>query len=128
MAVKEFKVGPRSRVLEAKEAASRDLGDRVLGGLLPQESLDKVLYPPTPGPANPTSLRSCGCGKQHIPYSDDPAEAVEVDGIVHRYSRACFGLNEDGSRKYFDFRTYRSTEARLTDLEKVVADLLQRMG
>jgi hypothetical protein len=126
--IRKVTLGPRSRVLEAKEAASRDLGDRVLGGLLPQGELDKVLYPPTPGPANPTSLRGCGCGRQHIPYSDDPAEAVEVDGVVHRYSRPCFSLKEDGSRKYFDFRTYRSTEARLADLERVVADLLKRMG
>jgi hypothetical protein len=128
MAVKEFKVGPRSRVLEAKEAASRDLGDRVLGGLLPQETLDAVLYPPTSGPSNPTSLRSCGCGKQHIPHSDDPNEAVEVEGTVHRYSRPCYRVGDDGQRVYFDFKTYRTLESRVSDLERVVADLVARAG
>jgi hypothetical protein len=125
--IKKITVGPRSRVLEAREAEARDLGDRVLGGLLPQESLDSVLYPPTPGPSNPTSLRSCGCGKQHIPHSDDPNEAVEVDGVVHRYSRACYRVGDDGVRVYYDFKTYRSLESRVADLERVVADLARRV-
>jgi hypothetical protein len=128
MAVKEFKLGARSRVLEAKEAADRDLGDRVLGGLLPQESLDAVLYPAVPGPANPTSLRGCGCGKVHIPHSDDPNEAVEMDGVVHRYSRACYRVGDDGQRVYYDFKNFRTLESRVADLERVLADVLRRLG
>jgi hypothetical protein len=119
--IRKVTLGPRSRVLEAKEAEQRELGDRVLGGLLPQGELDKVLYPPTPGPANPTSLRGCGCGKWHLAPGE---ELLIVDGWTHRYSMACYREEDDGTRTYTDFKNYRSLESRVTDLERVVADLV----
>jgi hypothetical protein len=126
--IRKVTLGPRSRVLEAKEAEQRELGDRVLGGLLPQESLDAVLHPPTPGPANPTSLRGCACGRVHIPHSDDPNEAIEMDGIVHRYSRPCYGHGPEGERVYYDMVKQASVTERLNAIERVLADIVKRMG
>lgn len=123
--IRKVTLGPRSRVLEAKEAASRELGDRVMGGLLPQGETETVAYPPTPGPANPTSLRGCGCGRWRLKPGD---ELLGVDGWTHRYAAACYREEDDGSRTYTDFKTFRSVEARLADLEKVVADLVARRG
>jgi hypothetical protein len=122
MAIKGIHVGPRSRVLEAKEAESRDLGDRVLGGLLPQGELDKVLYPPTPGPANPTSLHGCGCATYHLPEKQD----LEIDGVVHRYSKPCQRVGE--SKQLGAVVRRVPLEDRVAALEKVVADLVLRVG
>lgn len=123
--IRKVTLGPRSRVLEAKEAESRELGDRVLGGLLPQGEVETVAYPPTPGPANPTSLRGCGCGRWHMPEGED---CLEIDGIVHRWSRACYREGESKQRTYLDFTNQITLEKRVANLERVVADLVQRMG
>ena len=51
---------------------------------------DQVVHPPTPGPANPTSIRSCGCARWHMPPGATSI-TVSEDGIEveHRYSAEC---------------------------------------
>lgn len=72
MGIDKIKLGPKSRFI-----------DKVEPGEL-------VAHPPVPGPANPTSVRGCGCGKWHVP--DGLAAMVVVDEgqeIEHRYSKTC---------------------------------------
>lgn len=72
MGIDKIRLGPKSRY------ASPPV-DKVEPGEL-------VAHPPVPGPANPTSLRGCGCAKFHIPNTLD---FIEVDGIRHWHSRTC---------------------------------------
>ena len=69
MGIKSIKLGAKSRALREPEAEP-----------------DEVQHPPLPGPANPTSIRGCGCGKWHIPPG---ADSVVVEGALHRYSATC---------------------------------------
>jgi hypothetical protein len=39
----------------------------------------------------PVTLRGCGCGMYHLPSE---AATFEVEGVVHRFSRACYRAGE----------------------------------
>lgn len=120
MSIKSVKVGPRSRVLEKREAEQRAADDQaLLDAGVPEE----IVYPPVPGPSNPSSPRGCGCGK--VQLSD--GVVAHIDGVEHRYAAPCFSTNGQGGRTYFDFRNRPTTDARLSALEKVVSDLVARL-
>ncbi len=124
MAIKSVHVGPRSRVLEAKDAQDRLLGAKVMGGLLGDDPVPEDLKAPVLACGGPTSLRGCGCGKWHLPAGED---CLEIDGVVHRFSRPCYEEGESKARSYLDFKAPLSLESRVAALEKVVADLVQRL-
>ena len=125
--IKKITVGPRSRILEAQDAARAELGAKVMGGLLGDDPVPEDLKASAlacPG-GHPTSLRGCGCGKWHLPQGED---CLEIDGVVHRFSRPCYEEGGSKGRSYLDFKAPFSLEGRVAALEKVVSDLVQRMG
>ena len=70
----------------------------------------------------PEGLRGCGCAKWAMPVTSDE---LQVGEWTHRYSKPCFRVTPDGGREYEDFKSYRTMEQRISDLERVVADLVR---
>ena len=68
-------------------------------------------------------LTGCGCGKFHLPGKED----TWIEGRLHRYSKPCYEVREDGERIYLDLKTYVALPDRVAALERVVADLVVRL-
>jgi hypothetical protein len=53
---------------------------------------------------------------------------IAVGEWTHRWSKPCFRTDEQGERHYEDFKSFLTVEQRLTAVEKVLSDLVARMG
>lgn len=149
MGIDKIKLGPRSRVLEKQSREYEEAVEKVISEALVSPAVKaklekakvdlvtqgsatveiteddfQAMHPPLPGPANPQSLRGCGCGKFHIPPGT-PDAGIEIDGAVHRYSKPCYSQYGEEERVYYKVKAKTpSLEDRVIALEKVVAGLL----
>jgi hypothetical protein len=66
------------------------------------------------------TLRGCGCGMYHLPSE---AATFEVEGVVHRFSRACYRAGESKQLGALpdEVDELRRLRSRVAFLESVLA-------
>lgn len=95
MGIDKIKLGPRSRYLDQGAAVEA-----------PEPPAEEVAHPPLPGPANPTRVVGCACGRWHVPGRNI---TVEIEGGFHRYGNPCYQWGADGKKTYFQARPRSTT-------------------